>query len=288
MRRAICLSILASVLLAGCSDHFQTVKYAPAIKQKAIVSLSPSATEIMASVLGLTSIVGRTASDDYPPTILSKTVVASVKPDYEKIKSMSPDLVVYDDQLYNASDVAKIKEIGAPTFAITGNTVDDFEKCLLAMGDVTLTQTGMNDYILRIDDAKKISLADKLPSKPRVAVIIPGHGGASMVAGTKSFIADVVRIAGGEPVGPAQDHFVPADPESLISFNPDIIIMPTSQKTKEADLSSILNDPRLKNTNAVKSNKVKGFDEDIVERRGARVDSFITNAHKLIGSEAGS
>jgi ABC-type Fe3+-hydroxamate transport system substrate-binding protein len=283
MRRALpYLFLCAAALGIGCARSFTYVKLAPKSSISSIVSLSPSTTEIVASNANVQILKGRTASDNYPTYALTNIpVVASVKPDYEKITAMAPDLIVYDASLYDASDTEKIKALGFMTFVIDAPTIKDFENQLFAFADLTGNQTNVSDYVDRID----VSLANASPKpspSPRVAVIMPGDGGAPLIAGTKTFTDDVFKEVGGTPVGPDVDHFVPLNAETLVALNPDLIVVPSSKGTAAHDEQSIAADPRFKSTNAVKNGRIATMDEDVVLRRGARVDHFIEGAYKVL------
>jgi iron complex transport system substrate-binding protein len=145
----------------------------------------------------------------------------------------------------------------------------------------------MSDYVDRIDVALG-SAAPKPTTRPKVAIIMPGEGGSAMIAGTKTFEADVFREVGGSPVGPDTDKFVPVNAETLISENPDLIVVPTTKATGAHDIQEIVSDPKFKSTNAVKNGHIQAMDEDIVLRRGTRVDHFIEGAYKAVISAAGN
>ena len=152
MRRALPYLFLCAALFgSGCAKSFTYVKLAPRSNVHSIVSLSPSTTEIVADELGGPLLKGRTASDNYPQVYLPQVpIVASVKPDYEKIQAIAPDLIVYDSSLYNASDIAKIKGLGLKTFAVDAQTISDFDNEIYALGDLTGTQSTCSDYVDRI------------------------------------------------------------------------------------------------------------------------------------------
>jgi ABC-type hemin transport system substrate-binding protein len=102
---------------------------------------------------------------------------------------------------------------------------------------------------------------------------MPGEGTEHYIAGLKSYQADLIRCSGADPVGPDENRMVPMNAESLISLNPDVIVV-------AGKVDSVLADPRLKATNAVKNKKVIGVKQDIILRAGARIDSLIQNLSK--------
>ncbi len=288
MRRAVSLfSVLASLALSGCGSHFQYWKQAPRTSIHSIVSLSPSTTEIIGSN-SFSALKGRTAADNWPATVKNVEVVASVKPDYEKVRAIQPDLIIYDASLYSPGDIEKIKALHFDTFEIKATTVPEFENELWALGDMIAQQTNIGDYVARIDSSVGTAKGDPPKPTPKVVVLMPGRGGAPMISGTKSFIGEVVRIAGGQPVGPEVDRFVPANPEVLIAANPDVILVPTTPEGAAKDIDSILKDARFQSIQAVRSKNVKALDQDVVLRRGSRVDKFVDAAHLAIASKGGS
>jgi 5'-methylthioadenosine phosphorylase len=271
MRPALLSITLLAAGICGCTPQYHNVKLVrPPHSFETIVSLSPGTTEIIESEGAGQSLKGRTAADDYPTMVSSVPIVASLKPDYEKIRQLSPDLVVYDSSLYNSSDLDKIKAICPTTYGIDANSVGDFEKQLYVLGDMLNVQTTMNDYVGRIVDAAQQAEGDRPKNPPKVAVVMPGDGGSPLIAGTSSFVADVVKLAGGIPVGPAADRFVPISPENLVQEDPDIIIIPTKAASAKKDAATLMNDSRLKTITAVRNGALKALDSDVVLRHKGR------------------
>ncbi|CAN5469254.1 N/A [soil metagenome] len=267
-----------AVLLAGCTTTATPVGGQPRPKRiTSVVSLSPSTTELVTTINYTGILKGRTASDNYPKSVETVPVVASVKPDYEQIKTISPGLIVYDASLYNAGDIQKIKELGFDTFAIDANTIDDYTTELYKLGSLLAGETSVSDYIDRVLSSRSSAMGDAPSPKPKVAVILPGSGGEHYIAGTKSFVADVVRASGGEPVGPDADKFVPLSPESIVGQAPDTIVIGAKADNAAAQVGLILNDARLRSLPAIVNKRIIPIDEDVLARRGSRVDKLIDN-----------
>ncbi len=277
MRRAPRLSLLLLIAIAvGCGPADVHVGGKPRQKYyKAIVSLSPSAMEILSTLnmTGLKRVVGRTAYDNYPKQVESIPVVASVKPDYEKLAEVHPDLIIYDSALYNDADIQKIKQLGADTFPIDADTVDGYVKQVYGLASLVGGETMAADYIDRVNSEEAGAAATK--THPKVAIIMPGQGAESMIDGTDSFQADVVKVAGGTPVGPKGDKFVPVNAEELISENPDWIV-------QAGNSGSFISDPRFKSLKAIASKQIVAIDPDVLLRRGGRVDTLIRVIHNAI------
>ncbi len=276
MRAALPLLLSFAVVLAGCGPKARQYGGEPRPERPpSVVSLSPSASEIIASNMDASLLVGRTKADNFPTTVLRVPVVAEVKPDFEKIKGLKPGLVVYDADLFNAADVKRIEDMGIKTFALKARTVDDFETELYELAGILGNETNIADYANRINAERGIAEGDKPSSPKKVAVAMPG----GYVAGTKSFVAEIVKIAGGVPVGPDSEKFELMSPEAMIAAAPQVIVLPTSKATGEADFKKLVADPRFRTTPAVRNKAIIPLEGDMVLRRGSRVNNFIKDLH---------
>jgi iron complex transport system substrate-binding protein len=253
------------------------------------VSLSPGTTEIMLASIGNVRLLGRTAADDWPEgSVNSVEVVASVKPNYERLTALKPDLIVYDAALFGKADVDKIKSLTkAEVFAIQANTIEEFTKEMYVLGSLTASEARMNDYVNRILAEIGTARAEPLTPTPKVAVILPGDGGRDYIAGKSSFVASAVEAAGGEPVGPDDSKFVLVNPEALLGMNPDVIVVSGTKQDMRGAMA-LLKNPRYQTLNAIKQKRVKVINEDVLIRRGARVDQLIKALHQSFTSGGGA
>lgn len=289
MRRFLSLSFLFAVvafLVAGCSLKEQPMMFKRRPKfYRAVVSLSPSTSEIIASTISYSHLAGRTAADNYPAGSFARIpIVASVKPDYEKLAKLKPDLLIYDGSLYNAQDVAKLKSLGADMYAFDPQTVEDYVKQVFEMaaliGGEAMTSTNLDRVLVEESAAK----SHQNSNPPKVAVIMPSETNDHWIAGTDSFLANVTKVSGGTPVGPSGKVFVKLTPELLISQNPDVIIASVVSKTDTKAFEALLKDPRLQSVNAIKNKRVTPILGDILLRRGCRVDQLIKGFYRSIGA----
>jgi iron complex transport system substrate-binding protein len=242
----------------------------------AVVSLSPSTTEFMTNLAVKRDMLrGRTAADVFPPDIAKVPVVASVKPDYEKIAQIKPDLVLLDPTLYSEADVAKLEQLGLRLEKVNPKNLTEYVDTVRRLGKLLGAETNFNEYADKVENEIQAAIAVPLNPKPRVAIVMPGEGGEHMIAGTDSFLANVVREIGGDPVGPAGELFVTMNPESFIQLNPDVIITSGSP-------DPIAQDPRLKPVKAVSSGRTYGIKSDVLLRRGARVDTLVKSLRESI------
>jgi len=285
MRRALpFLFLLILMAVSGCSDKQVQLPRRPKF-YRSIVSLSPSTSEVIASCGDIQTLKGRTAACNFPDNMMKPIpIVASVKPDYEAIQKIHPDLIVYDKDLYSDQDIEKLKSTGADFFFIDAVTLADYVKELYVLGSKLAWETRFNDYIARIDSERSTAAAAPYSPAPKVAIVLPGSNGDDLICGTDGFLGDIVKICSGVIVGPKGKQFVPLNAEAFVALNPDVIIVGGS-KTDRNQPGLVMADPRFKTITAVKQGRVKAMKSDVLLRRGQRVDELIKALHALMAPD---
>ncbi len=274
MRKQLLGSVFIALLfLVGCKQPVTFGGEPRTTVYRSVISLSPSTTELMA-LTGI-PIRGRTKACNFPIQVRDVEVVADLKPNYELIASKKPDLILYDRDLYGSTEVEKLKQTGAKILPLGAYTVEGHIKEMYELGNLLSGEATINDYVIRLRKNIQASLGDR-PTRPITAImVIPDSGGRHMLAGSKSFQADMVRISGATLLGPDSNKFESLNPEWVLSQNPDWIIVAGTSK-------EFLADTRFSGLSAVKNSKYFGIDQDVCLRRGMRVEKFIYGAHKMI------
>jgi iron complex transport system substrate-binding protein len=284
-------ALLAVIMfLVGCANPQHSGGYLHPNPPKSVVSLSPSASELLGVNLPLGVLKGRTASCNFPGNVLEIDVVGDVKPNYEKIAALKPDLVVVDRSLYSDQEVEKLKDLKLDVLVMDVQTVDQFQGFLELLGSRIDQPMKLSEYNDKIYSIRKVARSSPPNPKPKVAILLTGNG--YMIAGRNSFYADCVRSAGGEPVGPESKRFEKANIEALIAWNPDIIVVGASPEKMVTDTTgmyddapteadAVLQDARLKPIAAIRNGRVAAINQDILLRAGGRVDRLINNLYQF-------
>jgi iron complex transport system substrate-binding protein len=268
VKRALAFVVLAAALSPGCRQA-EIVGGKPRPKQvQSIVSLSPGTTDILFKVGMISLVRGKTASCDSSYGLQNAEIVVSgTTPQYDKIVQLQPDLVVYDAKLYSQAETDKLKELGLNTLALDADTVDGLIEFLFEVGKATGAESNASNLADKIYAARTVALAQAPDPRPTVAVVTGGE--AFYVAGKDSFIADVVRSSGGEPVAMPGNRFATAGPEQLLKLAPDVVF------TTAGDGVKILNDRRLQSLPAVRNKQVYDIDPDTLLRVSTRIETLI-------------
>lgn len=281
MRVFAALGLVAALLLCGCQPTTDIIGGRdPEKPVTRIVSLSPNLTEVL-GMGEIEMLVGRTSSCNYPELVKEEPVVCDVKPHYEKIAALRPDLIVYDKALFNETDVAKLNQLGIRTEGYEVNSLDQYIEMMYRLGRSQPDPMRYSELVDRIQQLRANATVRPEAERPLVAVLMGGPG-EYMIAGLGTFQADLVRQAAGRPVGPDAKQWVQANVESLVKENPDILIV-------SGDPAPILSDPRLASVRAVQARQVYGANPDVLLRAGWRVDQLLRRFVELFaGKRAGA
>lgn len=272
MRKLLGVSLGALLIVVGCKPPQQFGGVPRDKVYRAVISLSPSTTELMAQYA--IPIIGRSKADDYPVAIKATPVVGDLKPDYEAITRMHPDIIVVDRDLYGDAEIKKLESI-TEVLKIGSDSLDAFIKESYEIGNKLGGEGAITEYVDKINRQRQASEGEKPPTPVNAVMVIPDSSGHHMIAGVKSFQCDLVKIMGATPIGPDSNKFEMLNPEFLMSQNPDVVIVAGEAK-------SFLADKRFANLKAVKSGKIFGLPQDYVLRRGARIDQTIYQGHKAL------
>jgi iron complex transport system substrate-binding protein len=260
----------ASFPLALTDDEGTSVSIPSAPKR--IVSLTPATTEILFA-LGVGDRIVAKVEDPaiYPPAAAKIPNVAKFgSVDIEKIVALQADLVIAGGNTFTPPEsIAKLRSLHIPTVVVYAATVDkvfsDVELTGMAVGrpaEAASLATSM-----RADFAQVAAAAAALP-KPRVFYEIDATG-AIYGPADKSFLAEMIRLAGGDPIttGSADKFDIPI--ERLIQANPEVILL--GDAAYGVTPGQVAARPGWKVMTAVKSTTIRPIDDVVVTRPGPRI-----------------
>jgi iron complex transport system substrate-binding protein len=247
-----------------------------------IISLAPSNTEILFAIGLGEKIVGVTEYCDYPEAATQKEKIGGFKTvNIEKVVSLNPDLV-FGTGGVQAEIVQKLRELGISVVILDAGNIDEILENILLVGRITGSEleaeTLAFDLEARIQAVKTKS--DEMDENPKVAYIL--WSDPLMVAGSDTFVADLIGLAGGENVfSPSAVQYPTISLEGMIERDPEILI----NGDHSLETSELKSDPRWMEINAVKNNQLYTIDADIVSRQGPRIVDALERFSLWITSE---
>jgi iron complex transport system substrate-binding protein len=219
--RAIALVIggLLSLQAAGASHPQQP---------KRIVSVIPAVTEMLFALGAGSEVVGVGTFDAYPPEVASRPRVgALVDPDFERILTLRPDLVVaYGTQ---AEFIGRLTRAGIPVFRYEHAGLADITTTIRALGDRIGRQAAaarLTEGITSGIEAIRARVAGR--PRPLTALLFDRESGSlrtMFASGGVGFMHDMLEVAGGRNVfADIRRQNLQVSAELLLSRAPEVIV----------------------------------------------------------------
>ncbi len=219
-----------------------------------IISLSPANTEIAYALGAGDRLVGRTDWDDYPPEAAALTPVATFTGVImEQVVALEPDLVLAAGNFFTPpDDIARMRELGYPVVVVYAPDVP------AVLSDIELigTAIGESDAASSLTAAMSAQLdaiagaAAATGSRPRTFYEI-GSEPEIYAPAPDSFVADMVELAGGDPITTGDpvvfaiplEELVVADPEVIVVGDANYGVCPDSVAARAgwSDMTAVIN-----------------------------------------------
>lgn len=205
-----------------------------------IVSLAPNVTEILFE-LGLGDrVVAACESCTWPPEAKDiPTVGPFTAPNIEKMLAARPTLVICEKAPAASANV--LRGAGIKVIEVPSHNLDGVFDAFLKIGNATGTRERAEKIVAQFHaDLAAVSARYKdVPPDKRPRVFIEISSDPIMTAGGPSFITDVIDRAGGvNAAGSIDEGFPTINPEKVIAWNPDVIILTQMTGTTGANLVS--------------------------------------------------
>ena len=238
-----------------------------------IISLSPAITETVFALGAGEHLVGGTDFDDYPaeaaaalPDVATFTGVLM-----EQVVALEPDIVLAAGNNFTSQeDIDRMRDLGMTVLVTYAESVDevlaDIEligQAIDATEEATAIVDGMEGRIAEVEAA----VAD-IEDRPRVFYQI---GSEPEIYGPapNSFVADMVALAGGEPITTTDPAVFSISVERLVDLDPEVIVLGDAQYgVCPADVAAR---PGWSGMTAVSDGAIRPVEDTIVTRPGPRL-----------------
>ena len=232
--------------------------------------------------------MGDTTYCDYPPEArLKPHVGALLNPSLEKIVALKPDLVLGVAESNRRETADQLERLGIPLYGLTAHSVKDTLSSIEDLGRVLGEEA--RAHALIEDLGRRVGAVQaSVANLPRPKVLFVVWYRPLITAGPHSFIADAIRIAGGDSVA---DDLAADWPrlslEDALNRDPDIILFSKSESFSPT-LTEFQHLPGWKDFRAVKDHRLY-FVSDTINRPSPRlIDALEEVAHILHPSRPSS
>jgi iron complex transport system substrate-binding protein len=240
-----------------------------------IVSLSPTATEMLFAIAAGSQVV---AVDDQStfPSNAPVTKLSGFQPNVEAIAAYAPDLVVAADD--TGGIVHGLGALNVPILIEpAAKNLDDSYRQIEQLGAATgrVTDASALEKKMRSDLA---AIVASLPRPAKQLKVYHELDDTYYSATSATFIGQVYQLLGLRNIADGATAAAPDYPqlsaEYIVSSSPDLIVL-ADTKCCHQDMSTVAARPGWSSIAAVKSGQVVGVDDDIASRWGPRVVDFL-------------
>jgi iron complex transport system substrate-binding protein len=238
-----------------------------------IVSLSPTATEMLFAIDAGQQVTAVDDNSNYPPEA-PKSDLSGFTPNAEAVAAKSPDLVVMSDDTNKI--VEQLTKLKVPVYlAPAAKTLDDSYRQLADLGKLTGHPDKAADVVQRMkDDIAK--LVNDLPQRSEKLTYFHELGPELYTATSKTFIGSIYSLAGLVNIADPADAngaaggYPQLSQESIVKANPDLVFLADTKCCKQS-LEAVRARAGWAGVTAVRTGQVVPLDDDIASRWGPRI-----------------
>jgi iron complex transport system substrate-binding protein len=240
-----------------------------------IVSLSPSATEMLFAIKAGPQVVAVDDQSNYPANA-PMTKLSGFQPNLEAIAGYAPDFVVAAEDLGNL--VHGMQGLHIPILIEkAANNLDDAYAQIKQLGLATGHSEDADALISKMRSQVNSFLS--LVSKPARTLRVYHELDDNYYSATSTtFIGQVYKLLGLQNIADAArgvaSDYPQLSAEYIVSSNPDLIVLADTKCCKQ-DLTTVAARPGWGVIAAVRSGQVVGVDDDVASRWGPRVIDFM-------------
>jgi len=239
-----------------------------------IISLAPSNTEILFALGLADKVVAVTDYCDYPPEAKEKPSIGGFStPNIEKLVALSPDLILATS-IHEQRIIPQFGERGMTVFALDPKTLDEVLEAIILVGEIAGKEEEASKLVAEMQNRIK-AVTDKAGSlpegqRPRVFYIV-WHD-PLMAAGSETLQDDLIEKAGGINIARDFTGYADISLETALADNPEVMIAGGGHGSGE-DLTFQFakTEPRLRNTDAHRNDRVYMIDGNLTSRPGPRI-----------------
>ena len=294
MKKSLLGVVAGALLLSACgtsSNNATTQSAAPATsypvtiqnngtavtiseQPKAIISLSPSATEMLFAIKAGDQVIAVDDQSNYPAEA-PKSELSGFTPNAEAIIAKHPDLVVVSndtDGIVKTLTDAKVAVLVEPA----AMTIDDTYKQIAELGTATAHTTEANALVSDM----KSKISESLTKVKDVSGLTFYHelDNTFYSVTSSTFIGSIYKSAGltniADAAPDASSGYPQLSAEFIVKSNPSLVFL-ADTKCCSVSAAELAKRPGMSGLEAIKSGNVVELDDDIASRWGPRVVDLV-------------
>jgi iron complex transport system substrate-binding protein len=244
-------------------------------RPQAIISLAPTATEMLWAIDAMDQVVAVDDQSDYPSDV-PMTDLSGFTPNIEAIASYEPDLVVVSndiDGMVGALGSLDIPVLLLPAVSTLDEVYAELEQLGSATGHLSEAVAVASSMKSEID---QLVAGHQPPTEPHTYYHELDPGLFSVTSAT--FIGSIYSLFGLQNIADGADPegsgYPQLSAEHIISTNPDFIFLADTQFAGQ-NSATVAERPGWAGLSAVTEGRVIELDDDVASRWGPRVVDFV-------------
>ncbi len=262
------------------TDDFGTPLPSDASYARRVVSLNPTATEVLFAIGAQARLVGRSAWDEFPPDAAAIPSVGNgIRPNIEAVLQQRPTLVILYATAENRAAAEAFARAGVRTMSLRVDRIAQFmsftTRLGVAVGEVDRARALVDSVQHTLDAVRTVTSTAK-----RLTVVWPLWQQPVLAVGGGSYLDELLEIAGGQNV--FHDLLAPSPPvsiEEIARRNPDQIV---ATKRTASEISA---KPQWKAVPAVREQRWLHHDPVLTGRPSVVLGSAAVSLARLLHPE---
>jgi iron complex transport system substrate-binding protein len=250
-----------------------------------IISLVPSATEMIYALGGEDRLVGRTDYCDYPAATRAKTSVGGmVNPSLETIVTLRPDLVIVTSAGNREETFTQLTRLGIPVYQVGADRIADVKEVARRLGTLTGREAAAIPLMDTIDRrVAAVREAVKSYGRPKVLYVL--WPDPLIVPGRSVLVTELIEIAGGDSITARDAEEYPRySLEAAVARGPEVIVL--ANHGSQSGPIALDRWKRLASLPAIKTGRIHSVDGNLMHRYGPRLLDGLDQLARAIHPEA--
>jgi iron complex transport system substrate-binding protein len=232
-----------------------------------VISLVPSATDLTVAMRLQSRLVGRTRYDRAPELTPVASVGGTIDPDLERVFALHPDLVLAWEGTKGTSQRQSIGAHGIPVYAVALRDSAALFKTVRDLGTM-LGSPAAAEVLATSVRAQLDSVEASVAGLPHPSVMFAVWGDPPMTIGPHTFIAELIRIAGGRNIfDDATMDWPRVTVEEIVHRAPEVVILSVGEDSSRGS-EALRRAPGWRTLPAVQHGNVAEVPADLTNRPG--------------------
>jgi iron complex transport system substrate-binding protein len=235
-----------------------------------IVSLIPSATDLLVAMGARGQLVGRTDFDKDAALAALPSVGGGLDPSLESLAALRPDLVISFETQGDAALRTRLRELGIPVYGLAAQDTADVFRALANLGTLAGRRPAADSVAASVRGELE-AVRRSVAGRPAPSVLYVAWVDPPMIAGPTTFLSELVRLAGGRPIfEDLKQEWPQVSIEEIVSRRPQVVVIPSGAGA-EFSASALRSAPGWRELVAAPGTRVAEVPVAVVNRPGPRL-----------------